>query len=408
MLLPTLAVTHHVSAFWAAAYLIGLLVIEMFRRPEPGSPESGSRLLQLLLIGVVILGVLFPVVWASIKGNPLVEYLGPTIEQGLDGFYGKITGKSAPRQMFVSESGEAQPILVQFTSIAGTLLIAIGLATGFFRSLCWNVKTAGWPRLLLILQREWSDSRVILLALTAFGFPLSVALRLSSAGWQIGNRMSTFVFIGVAFVVAVGVVRFWQAPGKTPAQGEYTSRTGGAIARPIRWNRIGVNAALLLTLFGNVMLCTALPIHSPYRVGADADSIENMGIATAQWTKDWLGSGQRFASDRINRALLAVYGDQNVISSLQNINISRTIFSKKVTGDARYPIHLGKIDFLLVDLRLTTARAVLGEYYESWFEHPGGYPPSPDFMLKFDREANIGRIYDNGLIVIYDVSRLHD
>src|SRR5215831_2767698 len=34
MLLATLAVTHHVSSFWAAAYLITLMVIEAFRRKE--------------------------------------------------------------------------------------------------------------------------------------------------------------------------------------------------------------------------------------------------------------------------------------------------------------------------------------------------------------------------------------
>jgi hypothetical protein len=59
-----------------------------------------------------------------------------------------------------------------------------------------------------------------------------------------------------------------------------------------------------------------------------------------------------------------------------------------------------------VDLRLTTGRAVLGEYYQSW-ERSGGHPPPPNFMLKFDREPNVGRIFDNGFIVIYDLRRLH-
>jgi hypothetical protein len=78
-----------------------------------------------------------------------------------------------------------------------------------------------------------------------------------------------------------------------------------------------------------------------------------------------------------------------------------------MTDDALYPIRYGKIDFILMDLRLTTGRAVLGEYYEQW-EHRGGHPPSPSVMLKIDREPNVARIYDNGFIVIYNVSRLHD
>ena len=60
-----------------------------------------------------------------------------------------------------------------------------------------------------------------------------------------------------------------------------------------------------------------------------------------------------------------------------------------------------------MDLRLTTALPVLGQYYESW-ENSGGHPPSPSVMLKFDYEQNIGRNYDDGYIVIYDVSRLYD
>ena len=383
MLLATLAVTHHVSAFWMAAYLIALMVIEAFRRKE----RSGSR----LLMGILILGVLFPLVWMNTRGNPLVEYLGPVIEEALDNFYEKISGMSPPRQMFMAENGVRQPIGVQLIGIAGTLLVAVGLATGFFRSLCSSIgiQIGGWSRVLWVLRREWLDSRIILLTLAAFGFPLSVALRVSSTGWEIGYRMNTFVFIGVAFVVAVSVVHFWQA-------------------RPARWNRIGVNAALVIMLLGTVMLSSGYrAIHSPYIVNADPGSIEPMGVGTAEWTKDWLGPGQRFSADRVNRTLLATYGDQNVISGMQHVDISRTIFNKEITGDVLYPIRFGKIDFLLADLRLTTARAVLGEYYEKG-EHSGGYPPPPNFMLKFDREPDVARIYDNGFIVIYDVRRLRD
>jgi hypothetical protein len=237
------------------------------------------------------------------------------------------------------------------------------------------------------MRREWLDSRSILLTLAAFGFPLSVALLVSPTGWEIGYRMNTFVFIGVAFVVAVSIVHFWQA-------------------RPARWNRIGVNAALVIMLLGTVMLSSGYrAIHSPYMVSADPGSIEPMGVGTAEWTKDWLGPGRRFSADRVNRSLLATYGDQNVISGMQHVDISRTIFSKEITDDVLYPIRSGKIDFLLADLRLTTARAVLGEYYEKG-EHSGGYPPPPSFMLKFDREPDVARIYDNGFIVIYDVRRL--
>jgi hypothetical protein len=386
MLLATLAVTHHVSSLWMTGYLITLMVIEAFRRKE----QSGIPLARWLLMGIVILAVVFPVVWMTTRGSALVDYLGPMIETASKSFYAKISGQSPPRQMFVGEDGAAQPIAIQFAAIATILLIAMGLATGFFRSLCLSIgaRITGWPRVLWVMRREWLDSRIIVLTLAAFGFPISAALRLSGAGWEIGHRMSTFVFIGVAFVVAVSIVHFWQA-------------------RPTRWNGI-VKAALVLMVFGNIMLGWGyLAIHSLYKVSADPGSIEPMGIGTAQWAKQWLGPGQRFAADRVNRTLLGTYGDQDIVTSMQGVDISSTIFNKTINDDALYPIRLGKIHYLLVDLRLTTARAVLGEYYEA-SEHSGGRPPSSSVMLKFDRDKNIGRVYDNGYIVIYDVGRLHD
>ena len=386
-LLATLAVSHHVSSLWMSGYLIALMVIEAFRRKE----QADTRAAGWLLMGIVILGVVFPVVWMTVRGSALVDYLGPMIDSASKSFYAKISGKSPPREMFVGEDGVAQPLTIQFAAITMILLIAVGLATGFFRSLCLSIGTsvAGWSRLRWIIRREWLDSRIILLTLAAFGFPVSVALRLTGAGWEIGHRMSSFVFIGVSFVVAVTIVHFWQA-------------------RPNRWNRIGVSAVLVLMVLGNIMLGWGyLAIHAPYKVGADPGSIEPMGIATAQWTKQWLGPGQRFAADRVNRTLLATYGDQDVGTSMVGIDISRTIFNKKIDADALYPIRRGKIHYLLVDLRLTTALPVLGQYYESW-ENSGGHPPSPSVMLKFDYEQNIGRNYDDGYIVIYDVSRLYD
>jgi hypothetical protein len=51
ILLATLAVTHHVSAFWMAGYLIALMIIETFRRKER------TRLSHLPLFCVIMLGV---------------------------------------------------------------------------------------------------------------------------------------------------------------------------------------------------------------------------------------------------------------------------------------------------------------------------------------------------------------
>jgi hypothetical protein len=387
MLLAALAVTHHLSAFIIACYLATLVVVEALRRKPNARIAIG-----VLLSVVVLLAVVFPLLWMNTTGNPLVGYLGPVIHRGIYSVLEKLSGSSQAREMFVTEDGTVQPIGNRIIGITSTVLLAIGLATGFFRSLALRITATaeGWSRLLWVARREWGDSRVVLLTLAAFGFPVSIALRLSSSGWEIGNRMNTFVFIAVGLVVAIAIVHFWQA-------------------RITRWNVSLTSLALGTILLGGVIIGSPpKPIHGSYLVGADPGSVEPMGIEAAQWTRTWLGAGNRFSADRVNRTLLATYGDQNVISSIQNgIDASRVFLADKISPDTLYVIRKGKIDYLLVDLRLTTARALLGEYYERG-EQTKGHPPLPSNLLKFDGDPNAARIFDNGWIVIYDVSRLHE
>ncbi|TIT45868.1 MAG: hypothetical protein E5W72_23310 [Mesorhizobium sp.] len=65
------------------------------------------------------------------------------------------------------------------------------------------------------------------------------------------------------------------------------------------------------------------------------------------------------------------------------------------------------IDFLLIDLRLTTAPPVLGFYFQPW-EARQGASLSGAALLKFNDVKGVTRIYDNGWIVIYDVRGLHE
>ena len=385
MLIATLAVTHHISEFMCAFYMSILFIFQILRRDVPGRARA---LLAVLVITVMLLSIALPMVMAK---NTILRYLGPTIDAGISSFLRRLDGQSASpaREMFVGANGEIQPVAYRIIGMLATLLIAIGLATGFFRSLCLTIPTtaSGWGRLLWIARRQWNDSRVILLTLMAFGFPLSVGLRLTESSWEIGNRLNAFVFISVGLVIAVGVVHFWQP-------------------RVRRANLI-LNLALGTIMVGGIILSSNTYVNGRYRVGGDPNSIEHMGVETAQWTKTWLGAGNSFAADRVNRTLLATYGDQNVISLVEHgVDKSRVFLSNTISPNTMYPIKKGKIDYLFTDLRLTTDLPILGEYYEKG-DIPHGRPPLPSMLLKFDNDKRAARIYDNGYIVIYDVKRFH-
>ncbi|MER8406067.1 hypothetical protein NKH16_15150 [Mesorhizobium sp. M1307] len=386
LLLASLAVTHHLTAAFAAIYFGALAALEAFRRHDP------LRIEARIAVGLTaILAVALPLLWMQARGIPLTGYLGPVIEGGFKTLLGKILG--APTPISEHRGAPTQPLGMKLTTLLAILLLALGLATGFFRSLAMAARSgarAGWRPIQDILKRRWRDSRLVLLTFLAFGLPVSVAFRLTIAGWEIGNRMGTFVFIAVGLVVAVSIVHFWQ--GRTPHG----------------WRRIASTLALAVIILGGVTSATLNPIRGRYRVAADQESIEPMGIETARWTKEWLGPGNRFTSDRINRLLLAEYGRQDARVKIKEGVFAARIFEGETLGpDNFWALARSDIDFLLVDLRLSTAPPVLGFYFEPW-QGQQETPPAGAELLKFNDIKGVTRIYDNGWIVIYDVRALHE
>ncbi|RUW22959.1 hypothetical protein EN858_02070 [Mesorhizobium sp. M4B.F.Ca.ET.215.01.1.1] len=385
LLLASLAVTHHLSAAFAAIYFGALAGLEALRRHDPLRFEA-----RIVVSFTAILAIALPFLWMQWRGIPLAAYLGPVIGAGLNALLAKILGAASPMSEHLGAPDKA--LYLRLTTLTALLLLALGLATGFFRSLAMAAPSGGrsdWRPIQEIFQRRWRDSRLVLLTLLAFGLPVSVAFRLTSAGWEIGNRMATFVFIGVGLVVAVSIVHFWQ--GRTPRG----------------WRRIAPALAVAVIVLGGVASAAINPIHGRYRVAADQESIEPMGIETARWVREWLGAGNRFTSDRINRLLLAAYGRQDVRVRIKTgVDAARIFEAENLGADEFWALAGSDIDFLLVDLRLTTAPPVLGSNFQPWQRHQEK-PLSGAALLKFNHIQGVARIYDNGWIMIYDVRGLH-
>jgi hypothetical protein len=387
LLLAALAVTHHLSAAYAAIYLGAVAFLEIIRRDGPARTEVRFA----IFIAVVV--VALPLLWMEVRGTHIGNYLGPVVETGIKNLLGIFHGLLSPHPSVAKASSVPdQPFGMRLTTLLAILLTALGLATGFFRSLALagpRDGRTGWLAIREILGRRWCDSRLVFLTVLAFGFPLSVAFRLSGGGWEIGNRMGTLAFFGVGLVVAVSVVHYWQ--GRSPHG----------------WRRIAPAFALAIIVLGGVTSASLNPIQERYKVGADQESIEPMAIETALWTKARLGPGNRFASDRVNRLLLAGYGRQDVkLAVSQGVDTGRVFRAKKLDPDEYWALANGDVDFLLVDLRLSTALPVLGSYFEPW-EPKSATPLSAAALLKFNKVDGITRIYDNGYIIIYDVRGLH-
>ena len=230
-------------------------------------------------VGLAIAAIALPLLWMWACGNPLAGYLGPVIEKGLKALLQRFGDLPDFTQRSEAADIPAQPLGTRLTTMFAVLLLALGLATGFFRSLALATQAgagAGWRQILGLLERRWGDSRIVFLTFLAFGFPVSVAFRLTVAGWEIGNRMGTFAFVAVGLVVAVSILHFWQAK------------------LPYRWHRIAPALALAVIVLGGVTASSLKPIRGHYRVGGDSESIEPMAVRNGAVDQGMARGGQPF------------------------------------------------------------------------------------------------------------------
>jgi hypothetical protein len=291
---------------------------------------------------------------------------------------------------YQGDNGVSQPLLQMCIGMASVLLTCAGLATGFFRSL--NLAGARIERFGLPPRITWRNSALVFFALLTLAFPLCMLLRLTRAGWEIGSRADAFVSLGVCMVVAIAIAGYWQ---------------GSSASRPR-----SVVIAFLLTIMalgGFTIGWGPRLFKYPYKIVADEESIEPLGIGVAEWTRRWLGPGGRFSADRINSTLLVIYGRQAVITgALYKDNIPDVVFSKEFSPYELKIIKEAQVDYIMIDLRLTEDLPRYGVYFEPGEEAEFHIlPPEPAALLKFNHVKGVSRPFDNGATIIYDVRRLH-
>lgn len=385
-LLCALAVTHHVTSWFAAVLLLVLLIVRFACGSSPAQNWGAAAVGCLAFVTCLA--------WSQLMGNPVEGYLGPVFASGWKEVYQLVTGQSLGRKLFVAEDGSGLPIWQSLTTLVAAGLTCIGLAIGFFRALALRdpANTISVRRPYLWAVGIGNNARAVLLTVLTIGFPVSVLLRLTRAGWQVGNRAGAFVFLGVGLVGAVGIVYFWLS---------------GSESRP---RTLAVASALTILFIGGAISGSAqTAVPTGYKVSADALSIEPLGVAAATWTREKLGDGWRFAADRVNRLLLATYGRQRLITTIQDkIDVSGMLLGDQLSDEDLNTITSGKVDFLLIDLRLGRALPVVGVYIEQGEDpHLHAAPPSTKALLKFNQRPGVSRTFDVGPIQIYDVRSLH-
>jgi hypothetical protein len=174
----------------------------------------------------------------------------------------------------------------------------------------------------------------------------------------------------------------------------------------VRLATIGVAVICFLgsTLYGGGPLPGL--VNGPYIVGAHERSLGSPSFALANWVSTHLPAGSHVAVDRDNGALLNDIGGVEPISPLNGAdNPAPLFFDQRLTLSDIALMQKDDIRYIVTDTRLTQGLPLYGAYIA-----PGETRNPTRLTLgelqKFNSIPGVYRIYDNGAIQVYDVSRL--
>jgi hypothetical protein len=368
----TVVITHHVTSylfiafyvFWTCAYIYSSLF-------------GGGK--TTLVLDAAIWNLALVVVWVTTQAKDTLPYLSDIVNGSLNSAYNLIVGSSGPRQLFANSAGDAAIIHERIFAYGSVLILGIGLMFGFWM---WWLK----------FRRNGLPTALTLIAVV---YPALPVMRLSDGSWEMANRLSSFVFIGLAWVVALACMYF-PVPRKI-----------------FKLKQYAVVFGLTIIFVGGIVAGSAplARLPQPYRPAAQERSIDHESLMAADWARARLGADNRMAADRTLTTVFGSYGAQRMINNLSDqVSISGIFLNWDLSSDNEKLIQATQLRYLVVEKRITQVLPTLGFYFEDWeqAEVPFAQPVNRSVLEKFDYYSSISRVYDSGDIVIYDLKGILD
>lgn len=355
-----LVITHHLTSF---LLIVGVGLVGRYAPPRHAGHARAFR-------SVAAAGLIAGGIWLMVVGPGLATYLADIFRTG-----------AADATRFLTSNGTRVE-----TPRPHVYSPALELASAAGAVLLW---------LLLVIAGLWTTirdraplprSRQVPAAVLAAAYPAVVF------GWysrgttlsEIAMRASTFVFLGMAFSVAV-----W-----------FTMKT-----RKLRAVQLAVVTVLLT---GGIVLGfspTWQRLPGPYIVGADQRAIDAKTMDAVRWARRNLPEGARISADRVTGATFAAFAHSAPVTRLSGgVNVSPLYTSNAFSSAQKDVIRDGRISFVVVDLRLVRDLPAFGTYFEPTGETLRRLTSHE--LAKFERVPALRKLYDNGSIRIYDARGL--
>jgi hypothetical protein len=361
ILLCTMAIviTHHLTSYALIVVLVALAIAS-----GPLATRSRRSFLAFALFAAVATAA-----WLVVVASGTVGYLTPILSSAFRSTIHTLSGEAAPRHLFGSQ-GASQ--LEHAVGVGSILVLAVGLPFGL---------RVAW-------RRYRSDPFVRLFSVAAVVFFGVLLLRFAPGAWETANRSSEFLFIGLAFILALtGLDRF--APRRAP------------------WLGSALTALFLALVFcGGVMAGwpASLRLSQPYSIDADWDVVEPEGLALARWAASRLPPTSRVAAPHADARLLMVYGNLYSVSA-SDYTVNRVLTEPKLQAWELAFLRRHHLRYVTLDRRRRSFDNLAGYFFGRRLGSGGADKLlSSRVARKFDR-IPADRVYDSGSIVVYDLGQ---
>jgi hypothetical protein len=359
-----LTVTHHLTSWCALALLAAWAAFG--RRGQ--APRTAPTLAAIGLAAALL--------WLALSEELIGNYIGGIFSNAADQVRSILGGSSESRKLFTDNSGTKTPTWEK---------IALSLS-----ALCWLVALVPTRYARLRRHLPQTDSALYrLMSVGRLGYPIILLGRFAPGASEITSRASTFIFLMFAGPIGVWLANLLRD-------------------RPAR-QRAGIAALSLIPFLGGLILGSGpdwARVPGPHLVGAEARSLDRHVVGAVDWMNEHLPKGSRVAGDRMSNALLDAGGRMRVVSNISSqVGAGPLFFGDQFGRYERSLLRDGNIQYVLVDTRLATSVPRVGGYVEPGEAEPGARVTARA-LRKFDATPGSIRVYDDGLVQVYDVTRL--
>jgi hypothetical protein len=363
-------ITHHLMSYFLTGILLLWTGVANIKKQRGMNEYVPFRIAVFLLF--------FVLAWLGIVAEITVGYLAPYVSDTLATLLRFISGYRGNRVVF-SASQSAGVLSERMVAVASVLSLMLGEALGLW---VW------WKSFRN--QKALQSAFAIVLVMVSLAYPMLPLLHLNNSTWEVADRLASFIFIGLAFVIGLGLAKTWSNPNIFQVQ---------------RWVFMPALAVIICAgIIGGSHPAARLP--GPYLVEADNRSVDSYGRSAADWAATYLGPRNNMAADRVQSVLMGSFGQQTMIYGGSNgLNTSPIFLAPQLKNSDFRNITINEIRYLVIDERITQGPPLFGYYFENWEQQvaPSRVPVDPAMLDKFNHIPGVNRIFDNGNIRIYDI-----